>query len=89
VPWLLAYLVVANIVSFALFGIDKQRARAGQRRISERALLLSAAVSGTVGAWVAMSAFRHKTAKRSFQVKMAAVTAVDIAVVVAALLVTR
>ncbi len=87
-PWLLAYLVVANVVSFALFGIDKQRARAGQRRISERALLLSAAVSGTVGAWVAMSAFRHKTAKRSFQVKMAAVTAVDIAVV-AALLVTR
>jgi uncharacterized membrane protein YsdA (DUF1294 family) len=89
VPWLLAYLVIANVISFAMFGIDKQRARSGQRRISERALLLSAAVSGTVGAWVAMNVFRHKTAKRSFQARMAAVTAVDIAVVVAALLVTR
>ena len=82
--WLLAYLVVANLVSFAMFGVDKQRARAGQRRISERALLLSAVVSGTIGAWVGMSVFRHKTAKRSFQMKMVAVTAVDVAVVAVA-----
>ena len=87
--WLLAYLVVANLVSFAMFGLDKQRARAGQRRISERALLLSAVISGSVGAWVGMSVFRHKTAKRSFQIKMVAVTAVDVAVVVVALLATR
>lgn len=82
---LIAYLVVANLVSFAMVGIDKQQARAGQRRISERALLTSAAVSGTVGAWVGMSVFRHKTAKRSFQVSMVAVTALDVAVVVAVL----
>ncbi len=87
--WLLAYLVMANLVSFAMFGLDKQRARAGQRRISERGLLLSAVVSGSVGAWVGMSVFRHKTAKRSFQVKMVAVTAVDVAIVVVALLATR
>ena len=87
-PWLLAYLVVANLVSFAMFGVDKQRARAGQRRISERALLLSAVVSGTIGAWVGMSVFRHKTAKRSFQIKMVAATAADVAIVVLALLAT-
>jgi uncharacterized membrane protein YsdA (DUF1294 family) len=85
VELLIAYLVVANLVSFAMVGIDKQRARAGQRRISERALLASAAVSGTVGAWVGMSVFRHKTAKRSFQMSMIAVTALDVAVVVAVL----
>jgi uncharacterized membrane protein YsdA (DUF1294 family) len=89
VLWLVAYLVVANLVSFAMFGLDKQRARAGERRISERALLLSAVVSGSVGAWVGMSVFRHKTARRSFQIKMVAVTAVDVAVVVVALLATR
>jgi len=88
VLWLLAYLVVANLVSFAMFGVDKQRARAGQRRISERALLLSAVVSGTIGAWVGMSVFRHKTAKRSFQVKMVAATVVDVAIVVLAVLAT-
>jgi uncharacterized membrane protein YsdA (DUF1294 family) len=89
VLWLLVYLVAANIISFAMFGIDKQRAREGRRRISERALLTSALVSGTIGAWVGMSTFRHKTAKRSFQMKMVAVTAVDAAVVAIALLATR
>jgi uncharacterized membrane protein YsdA (DUF1294 family) len=84
VPWLVAYLVAANLVSFAMFGLDKQRARAGARRISERALLLSAAVSGTVGAWAGMTVFRHKTAKRSFQMRMVAVTAVDVAVMAVA-----
>ncbi len=86
---LITYLVVANLVSFAMFGIDKQRAREGQRRISERALLVSAAISGTVGAWAGMSVFRHKTAKRSFQAAMVAVTALDVAVVVVAVLVLR
>ena len=32
-----------------------------------------------------MSVFRHKTAKRSFQMSMVAVTALDVAVVVAVL----
>jgi uncharacterized membrane protein YsdA (DUF1294 family) len=89
VQWLLAYLVVANLVSFAMFGIDKGRAQAGERRISERALLLSAVVSGTIGAWAGMSVFRHKTAKRTFQTKMVAMTVVDVAIVVLALLATR
>ena len=84
-PWLLVYLAVANLVSFAMFRADKQKARSGQRRISERALLTSAAVSGTIGAWTGMRIFRHKTAKRSFQTKMIAVTALDIAVLVAVL----
>ena len=74
---LIAYLVVANLVSFTLFGLDKSRARAERRRIRERTLLVSALVSGSVGAWLGMSAFRHKTAKRSFQVRMVLVTVID------------
>jgi uncharacterized membrane protein YsdA (DUF1294 family) len=89
VSWLLAYLVVANLASFAMFGIDKRRARAGQRRISERTLLVSALVSGTLGAWVGMSVFRHKTAKRSFRARMVATSAIDGAVVVIAVLATH
>ena len=59
-------LVALNAVSFALFGIDKRRARRGARRIPEATLLLSALVSGTVGAWLGMRVFHHKTRKRSF-----------------------
>lgn len=80
-----AYLTLANLVSFALFGLDKSRAVHDRRRISERALLISAAVSGTVGAWVGMAVFHHKTAKRSFRARMVVVTLLDIAAVVALL----
>lgn len=87
-PVLLA-LVALNLASFLLFGYDKRQARRNGQRVSERALLLSALVSGTIGAWLGMAVFRHKTRKRSFQAKMVAVTAVDVAVALAALLLTR
>jgi uncharacterized membrane protein YsdA (DUF1294 family) len=77
----LVVLAVLNVVSFALFGIDKRRARRGARRIPEATLLLSALVSGTVGAWLGMRAFRHKTRKRSFIAAMVLVTVVDVLVV--------
>ena len=64
-------------------GFDKRRARRGGRRISERALLTSALISGTIGAWAAMSLFRHKTRKRSFIARMVAVTALDAALLIA------
>lgn len=77
-----AILVALNVWSFALFGIDKRRASRGRRRIPERTLLLSALVSGSAGAWLAMATFRHKTRKRSFRVRMAVVTGVDVVVLV-------
>jgi uncharacterized membrane protein YsdA (DUF1294 family) len=79
---LLLVLVVLNAVSFALFGIDKRRARRGARRISERALLLSALVSGTIGAWAGVFLFRHKTRKPSFLIPLAAASLIDLAIVV-------
>lgn len=55
-----------NIVSFTVYGIDKYRAVRRKFRISERTLLLLAAVGGSVGAYVAMRIFRHKTLKKRF-----------------------
>ena len=84
-PALVSALAVLNALSFALFGLDKRRAVRGGRRIPESTLLLSAAVSGTVGAWLAMSVFRHKTRKASFIAKMVGATALDAAALVAVL----
>lgn len=84
-----AYLVVANLVSFLLFGWDKSRARRGARRIPERTLLWSAALSGTVGAWLAMRVFRHKTVKASFRRGMVLATVADAAVLVLVLVAAR
>ena len=81
-PWLVIYLLVTNVVAFSLFGVDKSRARRGARRIPERTLLLAAAVSGTVGAWLGMRVFHHKTAKQSFVSRMALATLLDLVVAI-------
>jgi uncharacterized membrane protein YsdA (DUF1294 family) len=78
----LLIVVVLNAASFALFGIDKRRARRGARRISENALLLSALVSGTIGAWAGVVVFRHKTRKLSFLLPLAAASLIDLAIAV-------
>jgi uncharacterized membrane protein YsdA (DUF1294 family) len=70
------------VVSFAMFGIDKAKAGTGSWRISEAALVGSAALTGTVGGWLGMRVFRHKTSKTSFKAKMVVATVVDAVVVV-------
>ena len=63
---ILAALFLLNARAFALFGIDKARARTGQRRISEAKLLESAFYGGILGAYLGRAHFRHKTRKQSF-----------------------
>jgi uncharacterized membrane protein YsdA (DUF1294 family) len=79
---LLVLLVVLNVVSFALYGIDKWKAGRGAWRISESTLILSGAVCGTAGAWLGVLVFRHKTRKPSFLLRLALATVVDLAVIV-------
>ncbi|MBZ9648229.1 MULTISPECIES: DUF1294 domain-containing protein [Sphingomonadaceae] len=57
---------MANLVAFALFSMDKRRARLGLRRLSERTLLLWALAGGSAGALVGRRLFRHKTRKQPF-----------------------
>ncbi len=78
----LLLLAVLNVVSFALFGIDKWKAGRGAWRISERTLILSGAVGGTIGAWLGVLVFRHKTRKRSFLLRLGAATLLDVVVLV-------
>lgn len=57
----LALLAVINVVSFALMGVDKRRARRHQWRVSERTLFLAAACFGALGGTLGMVVFHHKT----------------------------
>ena len=61
----IVYLML-NVISFSLYGLDKQRARRGLWRIRESVLLAIAWLMGGVGAWLGMQLFRHKTQKRAF-----------------------
>jgi uncharacterized membrane protein YsdA (DUF1294 family) len=65
---LFAYILLVNVVAFAVFLIDKRQARRGGYRMSERALLGLSLLGGSIGAFAAMQIARHKTNKLSFRV---------------------
>ncbi len=50
-----------SVLSFALMGVDKRKAIAGKRRISEKALFAAAILMGAIGGTLGMLVFRHKT----------------------------
>ncbi|MDE6434541.1 MAG: DUF1294 domain-containing protein [Lachnospiraceae bacterium] len=55
------YIIVINVAAFFIYGIDKQKAVRGKWRISEKTLIMLAVLGGSVGAWIGMQVFRHKT----------------------------
>lgn len=60
-------LTVVNAVAFIVYGIDKYRARNAKWRIPEATLLMLAVVGGSVGAWLGMKAWHHKTRHMKFR----------------------
>ena len=64
----IVYLAAINLLAFVLYGIDKWKAKADQWRISEKTLLLTALLGGSMGALVGMQVFRHKTQHWKFRI---------------------
>ena len=76
----MAVLIVMNLVSFALMGIDKRRAQRGAWRISEKALFLTTACFGGLGGVMGMRLFHHKTKHWYFRVFFPAMLAAQIVI---------
>ena len=64
---LLYYLIVINVVTFTVYGIDKLKAKQGSWRISEATLLILAVIGGSFGALFGMKVWRHKTMHKKFK----------------------
>jgi uncharacterized membrane protein YsdA (DUF1294 family) len=75
-------LALVNLITYWIYWLDKSRAKKGGRRISERELLVWAAVGGTPAAILAMRKFRHKTKKVSFRIWFWSVVIGQIALIV-------
>ena len=84
-PIVFIALAAMNALTFALYGIDKSRARRGAWRIRESTLLGTAACFGALGALLGMYAFHHKTKRRAFALGVPAMLLVQV-VLLAALL---
>ena len=65
---MLLYLILINAVAFLCMLIDKIKAKKVYRRIPEATLLLLAAAGGSVGTYLGMQFFRHKTRKPKFYI---------------------
>ena len=78
---LLYYLLVINILTFAVYGIDKWKARQGSWRISEATLLMLAVIGGTIGALLGMQVWRHKTMHKKFKYGLPLILLAQIALI--------
>ena len=63
------YLLAINAVAFIVYGIDKYKAKKAKWRISEATLLLLAVLGGSIGAWMGMKVWHHKTMHKKFKLK--------------------
>ena len=80
--YLIYYLLVINAATFIIYGIDKDKAKKAKWRISEATLLTMAAVGGSIGAWLGMKAWHHKTQHRKFKYGVSSILLIQIALMI-------
>lgn len=80
---MLLYLVVINVVAFVVYGVDKYKAKHGRWRIPEATLLGLAVIGGSIGAWLGMRVWHHKTMHKKFQYGVPLILIAQIALAVA------
>ena len=77
--YLTYYLLAINAVAFIVYGIDKYKAKKAKWRISEATLLLLAVLGGSIGAWMGMKVWHHKTMHKKFKYGIPAILLIQIA----------
>ena len=75
------YLIVINIVTFLVYGIDKWKAKQGSWRISEATLLILAVFGGSIGALLVMKVWHHKTQHKKFKYGLPLILLAQIALI--------
>lgn len=77
---IIAYAAAANIAAVSLTVYDKYAARKKHRRISEKNLLIAAALSGCVLMYATMCIIHHKTRHKKFMIGIPAIFIAEVAV---------
>ncbi len=62
------YIIIINIISFIMYGIDKFLAKRNLYRVSEFTLLFIGLLGGVIGSFLGMFVFHHKTRKIKFYI---------------------
>jgi uncharacterized membrane protein YsdA (DUF1294 family) len=77
----LIYLVIINVVTFFMYGIDKWKAKKSKMRIRETALLGLAVLGGSIGAWLGMKIWHHKTLHKKFKYGVPAIIIIQLSLI--------
>ena len=78
---LLYYLIIINIPTFFVYGIDKWKAKQSSYRISEATLLILAVIGGSIGALLGMRVWHHKTMHKKFKYGLPLILLTQIALI--------
>ena len=77
----LIYLLAINGITFFTYVIDKWKAKRSKWRIPESTLLVMAVIGGSVGAWLGMKVWHHKTMHKKFKYGVPAIFFIQVALV--------
>ncbi|MBO7459183.1 MAG: DUF1294 domain-containing protein [Paludibacteraceae bacterium] len=81
---ILIYLAAINLVAFFLYGIDKWKSRHDKWRVTEAKLIGIALLGGSVGAFLGMKVWHHKTQHSKFRFGLPLILFLHLALAVAA-----
>lgn len=79
---LLFYLPIINACTFLLMLIDKQNAIKKRRRIPEKTLFTLCGAGGSLGGYLGMKLFRHKTRHPRFSVGIPIMMAIHAVIII-------
>ena len=79
---MLIYLLIINLIGFLIMLIDKQRAVHKEWRIPEKTLIGVSILGGSIGMFIGMSSFRHKTKHKKFTIGVPFILLMQICIVI-------
>ena len=80
--YITAFLLSVNVIAFFMYGIDKWKAKKDKWRTSEATLLWLAVIGGSIGAWLGMKVWHHKTMHKKFRYGLPLILIMQIALVI-------
>ena len=78
IEYIIIYLLIINVIGFAIMWIDKRRAKMMEWRIPEKMFFLVTLFGGGIGTIAGMYKFRHKTRKKYFTIGLPFIMIVEI-----------
>ena len=80
--YIIIYFIAINVIGFLAMFIDKQKAKRGYWRISEKTLFILTFLGGGFGTIAGMYLFRHKTKKTYFTIGFPAILIIEIMLII-------